>query len=103
MLLSGLRCPVCALPTVRLRCTQTAVHQIALLHLPPAAQGNLGQILTGFASSKGISNKKSADPVGSTDFLELLARFELATVLPQSLLCGSPTTSGLKFAFGKSG
>ena len=50
-LLSGLRCPVCALATARLRCTQTAAHQSVLLEPPPAAQNRLGQIFTGFASS----------------------------------------------------
>ena len=36
-------------------------------------------IFTGFASSNQQQTKKSAIPVGMTDFLELLARFELAT------------------------
>jgi len=64
---------------------------VARLPLSATGGGRLApQIFTGFASSKGISNKKSAIPVGMTDFLELLARFELATVLPQSRLCGSP-------------
>ncbi len=55
---------------------------LPLVQVAPSATGGAPftpQIFTGFASSKGISSKKSAIPDGMTDFLELLARFELAT------------------------
>ena len=55
---------------------------LPLVQVAPSATGGAPftpQIFTGFDSSKGISNKKSAIPDGMTDFLELLARFELAT------------------------
>ena len=50
-----------------------------------------------------LAIKKSAVPIGTTDFLELLARFELATGSNAVLLHWSLTTSRFKFAFGKSG
>ena len=49
---------LCAPWRERLRCPQTAAHKAALLYPPPAAQGSLGQILTGFASSNPQQRKK---------------------------------------------
>ena len=72
--------------TLRPRCIcprqRSGSWPLPLAQLPLSATGGgrlAPQIFTGFASSKGCSNKKSAIPVGMTDFLELLARFELAT------------------------
>ena len=52
---------VCALPPAGLRCTPTAAHQAALLHLPPAAQGSLGQTLTCGSSPTGTKNKSHSE------------------------------------------
>jgi len=71
------------MPGVRLAVEAAALHtdrghSLGSLHTPPAAVALLPDFHW-LRQFKGISNKKSAIPVGMTDFLELLARFELAT------------------------
>ena len=74
-----LRCPVCALATVRLRCTPTAATRSgrSSRYWRRSPHSPNFHWLRQFKSVS--ANKKSAIPVGMTDFLELLARFELAT------------------------
>ena len=102
---SLLRYPVCALPAVRLRCTPTAATRSAPLPPPPAAVASLPKFSLATVLPRNFvsrepsptsrlslrfahrmrspvhsnKHKKTAIPVGMTDFLELLARFELAT------------------------
>ena len=54
-------------------------HSLGSLHPPPAAVASLPRFSLASPVQKVSGNKKSAIPFGMTDFLELLARFELAT------------------------
>ena len=85
---------VCALPTGRLRCTPTAATRSprCICHRQRSGHSPDFHWLRQFKSVP--ANKKSAIPVGMTDFLELLARFELATsslptILEAVLPCAS--------------
>ena len=63
----------------RLRPSSTAALAAPLLHPPPAAQRLAARFSLASPVKIASSYKKTADPFGSTVFLELLARFELAT------------------------
>ena len=74
-----LRCPADAAPDKAGLHPADRCHSLGSLFPPPAAVASLPKFE--LASPVQITNndKKSATPNGMTDFLELLARFELAT------------------------
>jgi len=71
-----LRCPVCALATVRLRCTQTAATRSgrSSCHRQRSPRSPDSHWLRQFKSAQ---RKKSAIPDGMTDFLSFVSKKEL--------------------------